>query len=247
MKKQIVTACALIASVAAFATSVESSNTFGVLKIAAPKGQSIIPVPWEKVGGGDIVVTDYVLPTGLTDGDLLYWYDANAGAYKVWKIASGAWAVDTTIKVDADSISTETSNLTDTVARGTAAILNLSEPEYVYLSGQYADSTVTTTIYGLASGEHEKYPLKFKSTLIAAPQAEDYSLKNMTVTGTVTGDKIMVASSPAVTYVYGTVGGTTGWYKPGLDASSCKFDVKIPSGVGAWYMRYNDGNITITW
>ncbi|MBQ8126123.1 MAG: hypothetical protein IJ173_09660 [Kiritimatiellae bacterium] len=251
MKKQIVTACALIASVAAFATSVESSNTFGVLKIAAPAGQSIIPVPWEKVGGGDIAVTDYVLPTGLSTGDMLYWYDNGEANYKVWKIENGAWTNVGANKIESTGVTPIESALTQTFSRGSAAILNLASTATVYLSGQYSSEDVAVKIYGPTAEDAAK--LSRVSTLIAPSKASDVTIdesmfyKDEACTQPVAetdlvGDSILLPDGNS--YKYSKTFG--GWYLEG-GSTPTKTDVLIPVGQGAWYSRGNAGNIYIEW
>lgn len=260
MKKQIVTACALIASVAAFAASVTSDNTFGVLKVSASAGQTIIPVPWEAVGGGDIVVTNYVLTTGLTNDDLLYWYDASAGSYKVWKVADGKWATHDTTKITASDITPVASELTQGFPRGGAAVLELSVAKTVYLSGQYIGTSVTTTVYGLSDGEKALYGgKKSKSTMIAPPKAKDYNLnsevsfyssytsedvKTDATSEQLVGDQILLNNGTS--YYYGNTGSKYEWYKKTESGKSAE-NITIPAGEGAWYLRKNDGNITLVW
>ena len=247
MKKQIVTACALIASVAAFAASVTSDNTFGVLKVSASAGQTIIPVPWEAVGGGDIVVTNYVLTTGLANNDLLYWYDASAGSYKVWKVADGKWATHDTQTIDASGVTPVESDLTQGFPRGGAAVLELSAAKTVYLSGQYIGTSVTTTVYGLADGEKALYGgKKSKSTMIAPPKAKDYDLNSEVSFSSeqLVGDQILLNNGTS--YYYGDTGSKYEWYKKTESGKSAE-NITIPAGEGAWYLRKNDGNITLVW
>ena len=262
MKKQIVTACALIASVAAFATSVESSNTFGVLKIDVGETtkEVVIPVPWAAVGTGDaaIKVTDFVLATGRVDGDKLYWYDASQGSYKVWEASSDAWDPLSVVKVSSwDSYGTISASNDDTIKRGEAAILVLNAASAnnkpVYLSGQYSDATATTTVYGLTA-EEAKFANrgKTRSTLIAAPKAEVCNLNSLTYTidqsATMEGDKIMVFNGS--NYEYGAVAGQSGnrWYKIDPKSGDRTIEgVSIPLGTGAWYIRKNQGDVIINW
>lgn len=263
MKKQIVTACALIASVAAFATSVESSNTFGVLKIDVGETtkEVVIPVPWAAVGTGDaaIKVTDFVLATGRVSGDTLYIYDASAKGYKVWQAdGNGNWAPENTVLINAgDEISHLNATTADTIARGQAAILVLNaasaDNKPVYLSGQYSDATATTTVYGLTADEAKFAHLgKTHSTLIAAPKAEACNLNELTYTidqsATMEGDKIMVFNGS--NYEYGAVAGQDGnkWYKIDPKSGDRTIEgVSIPLGTGAWYIRKNQGNVIINW
>jgi len=263
MKKQIVTACALIASVAAFATSVESSNTFGVLKIdvGATAKEVVIPVPWAAVGTGDaaIKVTDFVLATGRASGDTLYIYDASAKGYKVWQAdGNGNWALGNTVVINAgDEISRLDATTADTIARGQAAILVLNEASAnnnpVYLSGQYSDSVASTTVYGLTEEEAKFAHLgKTHSTLIAPPKAAPCNLNSDLIYEkadgvSMDGDQILVFGGDS--YTYGDVDGQDMWYKLGSGRPPARIttDVKIPIGTGAWYIRRNTGNITIKW
>ena len=254
MKKQIVTACALIASVAAFATSVESSNTFGVLKIAAPVGQSIIPVPWEKVGGGDIVVTDYVLPTGLSTGDMLYWYDNGEANYKVWKIENGAWTKVGANKIESTGVTPIESALTQKFSRGSAAILNLASAATVYLSGQYNESKVYVPIYGPT--EEDAAKLSRVSTLIAPSTASSVNVNNLkfytcandiyteiTNKSVLKNDYIRLADGTTFTYS----ATLSSWYKEGDNGVPVTTDLTIPAGQGAWYSRANAETVYVEW
>ncbi len=262
MKKQIVTACALIASVAAFATSVESSNTFGVLKIdvGATTTEVVIPVPWAAVGTEDaaIKVTDFVLATGRASGDALYIYDASAKGYKVWQAdGNGNWEPENTVVISGDEISRLNATAADTIARGQAAILVLkaagANNKPVYLSGQYSDATATTTVYGLTAEEAKFAHLgKTHSTLIAPPKAAPCDLNKDLIYEkadgvSMDGDQILVFGGDS--YTYGDVNGENMWYKLGAGRPPERITtgVEIPIGTGAWYIRRNTDNITIKW
>ena len=259
MKKQIVTACALIASVAAFATSVESSNTFGVLKIAAPIGQSIIPVPWENVGGGDIVATNYVLSTGRSVGDKLYWYDSSlqTPAYKVWSISTsgGPWTPVTTYKINEGLTSITPAN-GESIARGQAVILELQSgsTESVYLSGQYNESKVYVPIYGPT--EEDAAKLSRVSTLIAPSTASSVNVNDLkfytcandiyteiTDKSFLKNDYIRLADGTTFTYS----ATLSSWYKEGDNGVPVTTDLTIPAGQGAWYSRANAGTVYVEW
>ena len=270
MKKQIVSACALIASVAAFATSVPSANTFGVLKIpvSSTATEVVIPVPWAAVGTGDnaVKIIDFVLATGRKTGDKLYWYDANNRYYKVWEVNSNTWTPLQTIRISSwDSYGLAEASNDDTIERGEAAILILKEAgegNDVYLSGQYSIATATTTVYGLTT-EEVQFANKGKthSTLIAAPKAAECDLNsdlsyynsytsdsdNAKFTGSMVGDKIMVFNGD--NYEYGIVAGQEGckWYKIDESGDRAINGVTIPLGTGAWYIRKNEGNVVIKW
>ena len=188
MKKQIVTACALIASVTAFAASVTSDNTFGVLKVASTatagaSGQLIIPVPWENVGGGDVVATNYVLSTGRKIGDKLYWYDSSleTPAYKVWAIETngGPWVPATTYSIGETDYTVAEPAVGQSIKRGQAVILGLvkGSTDSVYLSGQYNANDVKVQIYGPTEDQVAKFYRV--STLIAPSKASAVSLSSL--------------------------------------------------------------------
>ena len=65
MKKLILSFSFTVAALAATA-AVESSNTFGVLKVASNQAQTIICVPWVAVGTASSVnVTNLVMSSNL--------------------------------------------------------------------------------------------------------------------------------------------------------------------------------------
>lgn len=156
MKKQIVTACALIASVAAFATSVESSNTFGVLKYAGTVSSEVmVSVPWLAVGGANISPANLVLASNRVVGDQMYWYDTSEKKYKVWVITASestkAWTPCTTVVVEeTGKVSKKTATGEEVAPRGDVIVLKLQEENKVYpdiyLSGQYVAGTVSKTV-----------------------------------------------------------------------------------------------------
>jgi len=269
MKKQIVTACALIASVAAFAASVTSDNTFGVLKIDVSETATevVIPVPWAAIGSGDgaVKVVDFIMPNGRKNGDKLYWYDASAKYYKVWEAnGSGSWTPLTTVKVTKwNEVGTVAASDSNTIARGQAAILVLkaagSGNGAVYLNGQYSTAAATTTVYGLTEDE---VPFKdrgmSRATLIAAPKAADCNLNSdlsyytsedvntQFSSESMIGDTIQVFNGD--NYTYGYVQDGYKWYK--IDSTSGNRTAEgctIPMGTGAWYRRSNAGNFVIKW
>lgn len=264
MKKQIVTACALIASVAAFAASVTSDNTFGVLKVASTatagaSGQLIIPVPWENVGGGGVVATNYVLSTGRKSGDKLYWYDnaLETPAYKVWSVEAdnGPWTPVETYNINTSLTSVKPVD-GESIARGHAVILGLvaGSTNAVYLSGQYNANDVKVQIYGPT--EELAAKLYRVSTLIAPSKASDVDLTSVKfydsngtteLTGggrsVLNGDYIRLANG--TTFKFSTVVG--GWYKDGVGGVPVTTDLTIPAGQGAWYSRANADSVYIEW
>ena len=263
MKKQIVTACALIASVAAFATSVESSNTFGVLKIASTataekSAQLIIPVPWENVGtaSGVIDPTAYVLTTNRKKDDTLFYYDTQQKAYKVWSMSadgssSGVWTAQDSYNISDKALSTITAD--GTFARGKAVILQLvkGSTEPVYISGQYSSNLCKVAITGPAASAHAWWVVY---NLIAPSSASAVSLSDVQFfadenclqevgVNDIVGDKIVKADG---TTYYCEAGDNSSikwvYYAPGTPGTvsipiGTTENVKLNAGEGAWYVR----------
>lgn len=271
MKKQIVTACALIASVAAVAASVTSDNMFGILKVTSTATSSagaelIIPIPWVTVGNKEnkVNVTDYILTTGRisgVDGDRILWFDQSTGKYTYYYIdaTTGNWTgVNTEYKDEKGDDQTITAPTA--VSRGSAALLKLvvNSTSPVFISGEYASETVTTTVVGPTAEAKEKNDNEIVYNLIAPSSANGVALNNMVIKkgdnaatpGDLKGDVIFL--DDGTVYNYGTVtvdeSEVTGWYKK---ASSSKgtpdTNPTLEGGKGAWYIRTNAGDITITW
>ena len=265
MKKQIVTACALIASVAAFAASVQSDNTFGVLKVASTatdsaSGQLIIPVPWENVGGGAVVATNYVLSTGRKSGDKLYWYDNSleTPAYKVWAIETngGPWVPATTYSIGETVYNVAAPAVGQSIKRGQAVILGLvkGSTDSVYLSGQYNADSVKVEICGPTEADAAK--LSRVSTLIAPSTVSDVDVNTLTFytkeneTYTPVSDKTVLKNdyirlANGTTFTYSA--SLASWYKEGDGGTPITDGLTIPAGQGAWYSRGNVGSIYVQW
>lgn len=267
MKKLIVSGCAVLASVAALATTtVESANTFGVLKVADnTQKQIIVGIPWEAVGGGSINVTNLVLASGLQVGDALLWYDADYNDYKGWVVdtqdTTKYWKATTTIKVDGKDV-TITAAAPKTLSRGNAILIQRSTPakSTIYLSGQYNSAAATAlTIPGPADGTADYFQVW---TPIASPKAEEWDLndENTAIWANVGAtDKIIIGPGEEfVRYDSNSDETKDKWAKVGsteVDYRESKSTVttysveqaKIPVGRGGWYIREGKGNATLTW
>jgi len=278
MKKQIVTACALIASVAAFATSVTSENTFGVLKLAdTTTSELIIGVPWVSVGTGNVSPTNLVLAANLSNGDMLYMYDATAKGYKVWVVQSGAWTGATTYSIgNKDDYTSISKTGAEALARGEALILKRTGATpypVVYLSGQYTD--VNAGRIQIKNPTASDVPMQVYFTLIANPKTTDVDVNQckfytsaedsteVSIFGNGTLDDYILLSDGSK-YGYDATGSNNKhWYK--LVSGESKTvtigneqitttvttksyeNVIIPVGKGAWYVRAGRSAIYLEW
>lgn len=146
MKKLMLLTSTLVAGVA-FASSVSSTQTFGVLKVASDLEQTVISVPWVAAGTGDpIMVKDFVKTNGLNKGTMLYKYESDE--YKAWILTDDGWTGIPSVSSFGGK--TARPGSTDTLSQQDAIIIvrqanNTSGDIYLY--GQYKDaSDLTYTI-----------------------------------------------------------------------------------------------------
>lgn len=261
MKKLIVTACAVIASAVAVASTVQSSNTFGVLKLQASDGttkkQFFIGVPWEAVGASGATAQkinpkDLVLTTGLKEGDLLIYYGTGDSAgLKAWSLDAdnGEWGTAQVASSVAREITTggvleakvyPAAGENDTVTRGEGLLLE-TKAQSVYLSGQYKSAAPSAvTVMPATSTIKEAY------TLIGNYSADTTMI--IEASNPKSGDKIFVNNK---VYVYNGTEWTT-FSQPATEFEAPTWsaaDPVVAPGSGAWYLTTstdNDNDNTIT-
>lgn len=242
MKKLLST---LAIAAASTALAVESSNTFGILRVDSSAEQTIVSIPWEAAGGGSIKVKDVVKTANLTNGDQLYYY-AN-GSYKLWVLEDGVWTGAQTVKdQDGATITADRGTDADVLARGGAIILVRKNPTTgtpavanpFYLYGQYTTSGSTTTC--VANGY----------TLLAPPSTEDTNLNNKTWSNVNTNDNIVLANGTLLSYrnnqwgkLTKTINESTGVIEESVDTKVAT----IAAGEGAWYISKGSTAPSVTW
>ena len=233
MKKLIVSAAALMAAVA-FA-SVESDNTFGILKVPADaSGQTFLSVPWVTVGSNveTIDAEKLVLASELANGDSMLVYAGST--FKGWTVVNGAWqAGEVSVKGRTDPYG-GAEDTDGTVARGAGLVVQTAKSD-IYLCGQYSPAAATVTV--AANGY----------TLLGTAFAEPVNL-NTGVTwsaGRAVGDEIITGSA---TFYYDG----TNWVQPATAASAGAWQgnttvgVELAAGRAAWYHRKGSGEVTMT-
>ncbi len=112
-----------VSSLAMAAMAVDVA-TVGVTEVTTTLKNTIVAVPFEKLGGGDINVHDIVKTTGLPEVTQLYVF--NGGNYKGWLCQNGAWQAMTTAST-IDGITVGTPAGTETMVAGSAIWLVLPE------------------------------------------------------------------------------------------------------------------------
>lgn len=252
MKKTIAFIC-IAASTVALAASVESLNTFGVLKVTSDKKETALCVPWSAVGSGNVKVKDFVMTSNLTrstegqtDGDWLLKYDG--AAYKGWYLDNtGAWKGFASSYTSGGVTTSFSSDENATLARGDSLILirkaNLTnDNNAIYLYGQYNGAFDGTLTMGAdTTGNNERV------TLFAMPNtsgsAFDLNDDGWTWSGVVastnfkTRDKIRLQAENGNTATFVYKNGQ--WIDP---VTSEVTGAKIKPGMGAWYIAVATGS-----
>lgn len=240
--KKTIALLTMVAAGVALAGAVESTDTFGVLKVTSPNYETILSVPWVEAGssGSELIsVTNFVKTANLTVGDALLLYDPNSGAYQGWALASAAsgkyWNA---VNVSYNGANRPAGSFGATLTRGQALILvrKSVEDQDIYLYGQYKNpSDVSHSIVCVAG----------KTTLFAPvnTSSSGLDLNKLTFTGAETGDKIRLQGKGTVPVTFSYNGSkwgrtkSTGW----TDA-----DIEISAGEGVWYIPKSTKTVTVS-
>ncbi len=258
MKKILFSAAAVCAAGLAMATSVESPNTFGVLKVSSTNAETVVSVPWEAVGTSDnpIKVKDFVMTSNMTAGDTLYLYNSSTETYKGWVLTEEAgvksWVGLTSVtSIGGKSVS---QGGEETLARGQALIIcrgnynNGATPAgEIYLYGQYTSTGVGT--YTLAAGKATLFAPVNTTSLpfyLNRPEASEIASGTTvacvdTWTNVEVGDTIRLQDKKGNSYI--VVYNGTSWIIPGTDITAAAI---IQPGMGAWYMSTGQYDVTFT-
>ena len=240
--KKIVSILSIFAATVAIASSVQSDNTFGVLKlnIGTEIGQTIISVPWENVGGGDVDVNKIMLTNNLASGDQLWYFNQESTKYQVWELTAEGWSAQSVVSEKQESADDSTK-----VPRGSALIIKrnaVGANGNVYLYGQYTASTATNSIAYNSGAE------VFSLIAPTATTGETVDLNSgLEYEGTpCENDQIIMGAGTDNIYTYRvpTAGDSPAWCKTswveqggGKVQRFVATDVTLPVGKGAWYRR----------
>lgn len=242
MKNLIALFCAATVGAALAASTVESGNTFGVLRVdvGASAEEAIIAVPWLACSTGEspIKVTDVVKTANLRAGDQLYYYDTTTKKYQAWELSDvdgkKTWIAATSVS----ETGTEAGSLEKTLERGNAILLkrpNTARAASVYLYGQVPTTGSATITMAKGTSDAMAY------TLIAPPSSADTKLSSGTWSNVAEGDMIVMAGQAPFKYDASSQkwGHKTVEVKTdgtGVDVSWKDTEAAIPAGQGAWYI-----------
>ena len=250
MKLSVIAASALI-TIAAFGedvTSVETSNTFGVMKVSCSAQKVIVCTPWVKALTADAIqLKDLVMTAGLEPDDSIILYTGKTGKvsdFKSWVLGeNGEWQGVAVTDVNGTTLP----GADEAIARGAGfwfvkKNFTAGATYDLYLYGQDTADAATSTVVANAYN------------LVANPKTEDVAITALSGVTPAVGDTIQVpnGSAPAKVYTYknGAWGKSvktqiaTGQYKMAWQAITA--DEKIPAGQGFWYIS-KGGAGAIAW
>ncbi|MBR4354846.1 MAG: hypothetical protein IKP97_06095 [Kiritimatiellae bacterium] len=242
MKKLMLLTSTLVAGLA-FASSVSSTQTFGVLKVASDLEQTVISVPWVAAGTGeDIMVKDFVKTNGLNNGTMLYKYVNASGEYKAWTLTNNGW--DGIESVSSFGGKTARPGSTDTLSQQDAIIIvrqagNTSGDIYLY--GQYSDASDLTYTIDRSKGATLVSPVNTTGSTINLNS-------DVTWTNAKQGDliKLHTAGGSAPTYRYDGTRTEDNKYW-GRKVNGQWEEAVVQPGMGFWYTPSdNSGTTTFT-
>lgn len=271
MKSLIALAALTTAGVAS--AMVASDNTLCRIEVNSETTNTIVAVPFVKVGLGNvnIPVAELVLTDNLAEDDtLLHW---NGSSWDAWNIeeTSGkkswipVWTSDNSQTTQADPAEGTA------LARGDAIwVVRASAEKPFYIYGQITNATATAATSTAEKGSEEK---GLAYTMMSAPTTDPAGFQLSTLVGKKSagafadGDTIVVVDPSNTTfgrkeYVYKsdqgafctltvttseiTIAGTTYTTVTGQTWTPVDDTVKIPAGEGFWYVS-KGGDPTFTW
>ncbi len=240
--KKLLTIAIMTAAVSALA--VESSNTFGILRVTIPAGQesTIIAAPWIDAGtdGEKIKVKDLIKTANLVDGDQIYVFDGSSYS-KAFQLDQGVWKG---MQIQNGGATISAGLDTDTITRGQAVVLKFATPlavgKDIYLYGQYKAGNGTIT---LAKGTMDSaaYSLVAPSKTSDTNVNDDCTWENVGF-----NDYMIVPDKGLVTFKSGEGWGVSTTQKVNNRWTTVHdtTNVVIPAGAGVWFVSRSGTNPT---
>lgn len=239
-------------------SEVEVEKTIGVLKVESDAEYTILAVPWQSLGSGDIKASELVHAASLSEDDELIVYNDD-GSTTSWVVKNGEWTSPTEYTIgDGPAQQNETVDpSTKEIARGQGVWLKRNDTNKdIVLIGQPATDDVETPI-AAATEEEPSW------NLVASPKMVEVDISAaFTEEKGNTGDEIIVptAGTPKhYTYKDDSWGYTAVVEQKevrlpnGEKTISVKFgrktdDTKVPAGQGFWYLnKGSSDDKKITW
>lgn len=217
-------------SLASLAFAAVADITVGVTAISTTTKNTIVPVPYSKIGTTDpIAPKELVKAANLPEGTMLYVF--NGTSYNAWENdGNGAWIVPDTVSTPVAGVTVTTTDSV-TLDKGSALWVVLPDADsysrtiYVYGNG---DSPATTSTVSAGN------------CLVANPLQTEASF---TVEDATPGDIITIPNDSGDPILYRYNGTKWRRFGPGIAPVDATFS--IATGHGFWYSA--KGSVTINW
>ena len=222
-------------SLASLAFAAVADITVGVTKVTATDNETIIPVPYTKIGSStDVSVHDLVKAANLRDGTKLYYY--NGSSYQVWVKEGSEWKtpdVSATPAIAGTSVIQGSSEVS--VAVGAA----------LWVSMDFANATTAQKdifVYGSPTAASWTI-VKGQANLISNPTGSEITGATLAtkLSGfSQKGDKIFPISTESESYVYWARTNDGNWSE--VRGTTVTKDAVLPTlGAyqGLWYVSKN--------
>ena len=240
-------ACAAFAGLAASALTVTGPNVLGLEKIAAAEGERYFPlsVSYVQPGTGEAsTVADAVQTATLAEGDELYVYNRESGAYAVYTLgADKKWTPQKTATLSAQGEQAELADGTDAantrLARGYGFWIKRKDAssQPIYLTGQVAAEAAKAAI--------PKGPAGKPSYSLVGVGDKDWTLNDASSgwTGAADGDQIRVLGADNAVYSFIVrKNGTWIRYTRTTDENGISHETQdaspvLKAGTAVWYVH----------
>lgn len=235
MKKLL---CGLIcASAVLTVVAVETTvSTIDVIAVDSGLKNTIVAIPGLDLAGGDLVISNLVKTTNLSEGDKLYAF--SGGEYESWELNGGHWqraATRVSISASDGTVTTNESTQASLFSMPVGSGIWLQRSVYAnpfYVYAQHVDSPTTTVA-------------PHATALVGNPTVEDKRPKIATPTN---GDRIVVPTATLPKY-YTYVDST---YVDSKWTSISEGEVSeglptITAGTGFWYISNGESAVEISW
>lgn len=230
MKRLAAAILSVSALAAAADTTATGSNEIGTLAITSTLKNTVVAVPFTRLGSLDAEPQELVLTANLTEGDQLYIFED--GAYKGYVLGSSGWAGVANASIGSDG-------LPICIAADGSTTLATGSGFWLVRNSSYVEGTAFTFyIYGEYRSDVTSAITAGAQNLIANPLAVAAS-PNFSATPA-DGDAILFPQAGVLPKRYTYSKGK--WH--------CDLEDRLPAfaaGQGAWYISKGFENMTCTW
>ena len=215
--------------------AIATRTTTGVA--AGKKVREAVSVTWTDVDGSDIPLQKVVSTDAVTEGDLLYAWNAATEVYDCWKLSgTKVWEPQTTVRMSGEEVTENKPSTDRTFALG----------EVIWLERQ--DTSKPVHLYGGVDEDAELPEINEGMNLLSAPNFEAIDLDGKYPEGVaVEGDEVTLPipdKSPKTFTFKDGAWGYQGFIKmgdkgirPGRVTATPDEKMLIPAGHGFWYKR----------